>query len=238
MKQINFFAGGLSTTTNGYTTQKSPSVIEEVDARWFEKTSLVLPALFLPNPDFYRSYWERTFYPTYNENVLRDYEAGDEIVLAVLPPRHFFEGIVAETSSAIATAQTTMMQSLYPGAVPATDWGASKGVTYEISIQVMEGVLNPETGEITHDPAATPALTMVMPGLEVIPADKHEEYIAMLDPQPRVTGSGLYLRQNQYLKVVLKVLTAPMDPFTILDIQTALAIKVLGRSTQNGNFPR
>ena len=238
MKQINFFAGGLSTTTNGYTVQKSPSVIEEVDARWFEKTSLVLPALFLPSPDYYRSYWARTFYPTYNENVLRDYEAGDEIVLAVLPPRHFFEGIIAETSSAIATAQTAMMQGIYPGAVPVTDWGASKGVTYEISIQVMEGVLNPETGEITHDPDATPIRTEVMPGLEVIPADKHAEYISMLESQPGVSASGLYLRQQQYLKVVLKILTAPVAPFTIFDIQTALAIKVLGCSMQNGNFPR
>jgi hypothetical protein len=229
MAQINFFAGGLVSSEGGNTTQLSPNVVKEIDARPFHKAAFVLPALWLPHPDYHRSEYERTMGSSYNHELLKDWKAGDEIVWAVVPPQHRLDQIVLEVDTGIASSRIARQKAIYPGITPVMEWGAAKGVVYEVSLQLVEGVMDPDTGEVTFTGVEPPA-NVAIPTMVTVPADEVKDYEYTL-------ATPVTLGRNQYIQVVLKIKTPPVAPHTILDIKSALKLKLVGVSLQNEAFP-
>lgn len=230
MAQINYYAGGLVDSEGGHTTQRSPSIVKEIDARPFHKSAFVLPACWLPHPDFHRSEKVRTMGTWYITELLREYKDGDEIVWAVVPPRHRLDQVVLEVSTGIATERIELQEAIYPGVTPVVTWGASEGVVYEIALQLIEGTLDANTGKVTFDPATPPKTTYVVPTMATVPADVVADYNAVLD-------APITLARNQFIQVILKIKTPPKAPYTILDIKSSLMLKLVGVSLQNEAFP-
>jgi hypothetical protein len=109
------------------------------------------------------------------------------------------------------------------------DWGASKGVVYEVLLQVVQGAMNPETGKVTFT-GVEPPVSSTIPTMTTVPADVVKDYEYTLE-------TPVTLGRDQYIQVVLKIKTPPTAPHTILDIKSALKLKLVGVSLQNEAFP-